>query len=226
MILKSNKGTALARLGVMISCLGLPAGAAEAESAMMAYSRSGGGGMPRYRTWTGTVWSSEASANGVGSEPQWLILRGSPLTDSFAMATLDNDVDIDVQIWNGSSWGAVTNATTDCGDKTSRVFDLAYEQVSGHLLLVYRESGTNSVSYRTYDGMIWSAEQSLVMTAGNLIWLSLTARSGTDEILLVAQSSDSSDHTRAAIWNGSSFTNVSSSAGSPPMHGCYQRNSG
>lgn len=178
-------------------------------SAMIAYGRMGAGSAPAYRLWDGSAWGAEQSANSIGSDVQWLRLAGSPLSGAYVMAVLDNDSDIEIQVYDGSTWGSVLQATNDAGTTSSRVFDVAYEQLSGEALLVYRESGTSDVRYRTYDGSAWSGEATHSITANNLAWLRLIPKPGSDEIMLVAQSSDSTNHTRAVVWNGSVFTNLS-----------------
>jgi hypothetical protein len=98
-------------------------------------------------------------------------------------------------------------ATGDAGDKTSRVFDLAYEQLSGEVLLVYRESGTELVRYRTFNGAAWSTEGSFdSKNKDNLYWLKLIPKPGTNEIMLIGLSSHSAHHTKAALWDGAGFT--------------------
>jgi hypothetical protein len=128
------------------------------------------------------------------------------VSNNFALATLDNDVDVEVQIFNGSWWGTVFQATSDAGDKTTRVFDIAYEQASGHLLLVYRENGTSQIRYRTYNGTSWSAEFSYTLTGGNIKWLELIPKRNSDEMMLIALSDQDNNLSRAVLWNGSSFT--------------------
>jgi len=189
------------------------------NSAMIAYGSNGGSSTPKYRIWDGSNWGSESSANGIGAAPYWTVLRGSPVSNQFALAILDNDVDIEVQIWNGTSWGSNSQATNDAGDKTTRLFDLAYEQLSGHLLLVYRESGTSDIRYRTHNGSAWSSESSYTMTGNTVKWLTLVPKVDSDEIMLVAQSDHGSNCTRGVVWNGSSFTNLGSSAGAAGLSG-------
>ncbi|MCI0365431.1 MAG: hypothetical protein L0219_16310 [Phycisphaerales bacterium] len=178
----------------------------QASSAMIAYGKFGSTS-PRYQIWNGSAWGAETAANSVGSAPQWVVLRGSPALNAFALATLDDNHDIEVQTWNGTLWSSVFQATDDAGTKDRRVFDLAYEQVSGHLLLVYRENATNQVRYRTYDGLAWSSEGSYTMTANNVRWLQLVPKPGTDQMLIIAISDNDKIH-KAARWNGSGFTNL------------------
>jgi hypothetical protein len=183
-------------------------GGGGAGAAMIAYGLNGQSA-PRYRVLTDGAWGAAAVANSVGSTPQWLVLRAAPDGERFALATLDNDVDVEVQFWDGSAWGAVYQATSDAGDKSTRVFDLAFEQSSGDALLVYRESGTNSVRYRTYDGSSWSAEQSISLTGDSPPdWLRLVSRPGGDEMILTVAHDGDELAAVAAVWNGSSFGDI------------------
>jgi len=177
-------------------------------AAMIAYGLNGQSA-PRYRVLSAGAWSAAAVANSVGSTPQWLVLRAAPDGQRFALATLDNDVDVEVQFWNGSAWGAVYQATSDAGDKSTRVFDVAFEQSSGDALLVYRESGTNSVRYRTHDGSSWSAEQSISLTGDSPAdWLRLLPKPGGDQMILTAAHDGDELAAVAAVWDGSSFGDI------------------
>jgi Tfp pilus assembly protein PilX len=181
-----------------------------AGSAMIAYGQNGGSGdVPRYRIWDGSSWGAEQQANSVGGSPQWIVLRGSSTGTYLALGTLDDQNDVEVQIFDGASWSGVFQATASAGATTSRLFDMAYEQLSGELLLVYKESGASDVRYRTYSGGAWSAEFSYTMTGGNLTWLRLVPKAGSDEIMVIAQSDHLTNHSRAAFWNGSAFVNQS-----------------
>src|SRR5687768_5079593 len=72
-----------------------------AETAMIAYGKAGTGAIqPKYRIWNGTAWGAESSANSLGSVPQWLVLRGSPVNNECVLLTLDNSNDIEGQHWN------------------------------------------------------------------------------------------------------------------------------
>jgi len=176
-------------------------------TAMMAYGLNSSAS-PQYRLLNGGSWGSAASARSVGSAAQWLVLRAAP-DGRFALVTLDNDVDVEVQIWDGAAWGTVYQATSDAGDKSTRVFDLAFEQVSGHALLVYRKSGVNEVRYRTHDGTSWSAEGTLSLTgSAPADWIALVPRAGSDEILLNVAHDGSEQACAAAVWNGTGFLSV------------------
>lgn len=76
--------------------------AAEPTPAMVAYQDSTASSTPRYRTWNGTVWTAESSANTVGGTIQWMVLKNSPQSKEKILGTLDASDDINVQIWNGA----------------------------------------------------------------------------------------------------------------------------
>src|SRR5688572_11678341 len=206
-VMRSNFFTFFARVGSAAIIVLAVNRQSNAATAMIAYGKAGTGAIqPKYRIWNGSAWGAEASANSVGSVPQWVVLRGSPITNRFILATLDNDRDVEAQEWTGSSWSTVYQLTDDAAVNNRRVFDLAYEQVSGDALAVYRESGTTLIRYRTYDGSDVSGEMSYAMTTKNVRWLQLIPKPDTDEIMVIALSDEDKAH-KAAMWNGSSFTN-------------------
>jgi Mg-chelatase subunit ChlD len=84
------------------------------RSVDVAFEASGGEGIvvwgdnsyiSKYRTWDGSAWSSEFSANNLGSGyTRWVQLTSIPETDEIFLMTSDGGHDINVQKWNGSSW--------------------------------------------------------------------------------------------------------------------------
>lgn len=206
-----------------------------ADDVMIAYGVSTDNA-PRYRTWTGSAWSAAASAIDVGGKPLWLVLRGAPSSGEFVLGVLDSQRDINVQVWNGSTWGSALEATTNADRMSSRVFDIAYEQASGHALLVYKESGSSQLRYRTWDGSAWSAEQSYSFGSSTVQWLKLVPKPGSDEIIVLEfdYDGDEDHYQRAAVWNGSAFASSKylggeeeiASSNTAPIAGAYESTSG
>ena len=174
------------------------------------YDSTGGGGVPRYRSWDVAHWSDESSANFVDGSIRWIVMESCPTRDEVIMGTLDSYRDINIQLWDGSAWSAVQEFSRNAYDRR-RGFDIAYEDNSGDAVVVYRNSDIdNSVPrYRVWDGTAWSAEGAVNATdAGNryIQWVRLVAKPDTDELMLVFLNSDYD--LRAQIWDGSAWSNV------------------
>ena len=165
--------------------------------------------IPRYREWTGAAYTAEADASDVGAKADgfWRLVA-SPVSDAKALATVDADTDLNVQIWDGSSWGASAELTSNVGVKASRGFDIAYEQVSGRLMVVYRDAAdTSRVYYSTWTAANgWSGRLNTGVTvAGTIQWLKLTPKPGYDEMICVVE--DYSKGITAMVWDGSAWGN-------------------
>ncbi len=123
------------------------------------YSQSGQS-TPRYRTLTGSTWSSQSSLPSVGGVAQWIRLAADRSSDTILFASLDSSNDLNVNVWNGSSWGTNAELETSMVASDRRCFDVIYERGTSKGLIVYGESGSNSPRYRTWNGSSWSAEMS------------------------------------------------------------------
>ncbi len=55
----------------------------------------------------GGDWSNEESANNVGGIINWIVMQSCSTRNETVMGALDSSYDFNVQIWDGSSWGAV-----------------------------------------------------------------------------------------------------------------------
>ncbi|MEZ5335590.1 MAG: VWA domain-containing protein [Methanolobus sp.] len=175
------------------------------------YDSSGGGGTPKFRTWNGLEWSSEESANYVGGSPYHVVLESSPSGSEIIMGTSDNNNDVNVQVWDGSSWGSVNQFTGSLDSYSSRGFDIKYEQVSGDAVIAYMDKDINDgvPRYRVWDGSTWSSDNSVDGSsagAGDVGWVVLETSPGSDEMILVTL--DNERDIRAQVWDGSSWGNA------------------
>jgi hypothetical protein len=160
---------------------------------------------PRYRLWTGTAWGTEYSANDVGGVTNMVVLRSARTKDEKILGVLDKSGDINVQVWDGSAWGAVSEVTTVVADVDYRGFDIAYEDSSGDALIVY-QNNVNDPLYRVWNGNTWSAAATLDLpTAGIPVWIRMASKPGADEIIVMTL--DKGLNVTAAVWSGSAWGN-------------------
>jgi hypothetical protein len=158
---------------------------------------------PRYRTLTGTTWSSQGTLPNIGAVGKWVRLAADPTSNSIAFAALDGNNDLNVNFWNGSAWGANTEFEANCVNFDRRQFDVAYDRGTGKALLVYTESGLNAFRYRVWNGTSWSAEASgpTLGSVPQIITLSRGVGSGE----LVVACSDASMRLHLVRWDGSAM---------------------
>ncbi len=172
---------------------------------LVVYGKSGATA-PMYRAWTGSQWSEEGAANEIGDKARWVVAVACPTRDEIAAGVLDDADEISLQIFDGSSWSGVSQVTGNCGEGSERRFDMAYEQSSGDLLIVYRYAGNKAYRYRTYNGQSLSNEMTLALPDNvNARWIRLAPKKDSDEIVLVVLDGDKK--VAAAVWNGSAWTN-------------------
>ncbi|SFM67324.1 VWA domain-containing protein [Methanolobus profundi] len=210
------------------------------------YDASGDGSTPKYRTLEeGSSWSAEKYANYVGGWPYYLELESNPLNSEMIMCTADDFLDLNAQVWDGSSWGDVEELSHSLGsapyldaniDYYTRDFDLKYEQTSGDAILVYMDASMNSSipMYRVWDGSSWSFA-SLVddfnpSGNGSISWVQLASDPDSDELVLAVL--DDSGYLYGTVWDGSSWaeftelSNNASQAGYQCFDVVYEQDSG
>ena len=171
---------------------------------MVAWS-DGSSNQPRYKIWDGTGWSSESSGNSVGSSNiYWVELAADPSSDDIALGTLDSGKDLNVQIWDGSSFGSNTQLDSSCETNSRKGFDLVYETNSSQLMVAYGDRNDDSPDYYIYDGS-WSSKQSSLDIGGDQNWVDLYRNPNTDEIMMICSDNQNND-LAVQRWTGTEWT--------------------
>ena len=177
---------------------------------MSAYYDGNSVKIPRYRQWVGADWSDETSANNVGGTTRWIVMQSCPTRNETIMGTLDASYDVNAQVWDGSTWGAVQQFSGSLDSYTRRGFDVAYEQISGDAMFVYLNTKIDEgvPEYRVWDGSLWTGGAAVDGTspgAGDIGWVRLAADPNSDEMVLVTL--DDERDIRAQVWDGSNWGN-------------------
>ncbi|HWL95629.1 MAG TPA: VCBS repeat-containing protein [Phycisphaerae bacterium] len=184
----------------------IPAFGNASTPVMIAFSRNASD-QPRYTTFNGAAWSASAAMPDIGGEAQWVVLKNCPTRNELAFAALDENNDVNVCRFNGSSWSHMGEVCSNTSQYADRCMALEYEHLSGDFLLVYwKQSGTD-LAYRTYNGSTLAAEATLALPNNDKIrFASLTQKPYSNELMLLAMN-DGGD-LFAAAWNGSGFGSV------------------
>ncbi len=164
-------------------------------------------GVPRYRIWDGSSWSSSAAVD--GSNPGagdigWVRLEANPDSDEMVLVTLDDERDIRAQVWDGSSWGNLISITNNARATSYQCYDVVYEQNTGRAIVAWADMGTGDVRYRIWDGSSWSSASSLYSPDARVYWIKMAADPNSDDILLA--SVDNSYDIHVTSWDGSSWS--------------------
>lgn len=162
---------------------------------------------PRWSTWSGSAWGANtAFPSSIGAVATFVMLRGCPARNEAILVTEDDQKDVNVCVYNGASWGSVTEICTDVDSTNNRAVDVTYESLSGDALIVYWNQSQGKFGYRTWNGTTLSGESLLTYSgASDSDYLTLYPRPSTDEIILLAHVQNGSKYLVAAVWSGSAW---------------------
>ncbi len=168
---------------------------------------------PLFRTCQGGRWSDSApvfpSAIGTGSV-LWVELRRQTGTNRVALVALDDAQNLIAAVWDGSAWGNHELLATQVVEtRDYRAFDLAWESLSGELLVVWGFSVfAEQARFATLaPGGAW---QFGLHPSSEAIGaqVELSADPTTDRIAAVFGEADLDDDVTVSIWNGSTFVDT------------------
>ena len=83
----------------------------------------------RYRTWSsGSGWSSELTGPDLGHKPTSMTLDSDPKSDRIMLSVLDDNKDVNYVLWDGTSWGTVSEQEADSGQTNAQPFLYLWNQ--------------------------------------------------------------------------------------------------
>ncbi len=179
--------------------------------AMIVYSKENPAAdrdVPFFRRWDGTQWGPERQANNVGGDQRirYMVLKFGRTRNEAILGTLQENGDIEVQVWNGSTqtWGApLLLFTVGGGDSLYRGFDIEYETTSDRAIVVYN-TGVGSPSSRIWNGTPpWSGPTVIpIAGAATPRWIELASNPlpGSSEIAMITLKSNTNVYARR--WTG------------------------
>ncbi|MBI4010410.1 MAG: hypothetical protein HY361_04470, partial [Candidatus Aenigmarchaeota archaeon] len=174
--------------------------------------------IPRFRTWNSSNnFSAEQNALSIGTggtdDITWVVTKANHEQDEVIVGTEDKSNDVNIQIYTpaNNSWGNLLEVSTDVRNSAYRAFDIAVEDISGEVLIVYENSSTadTTIQYVIWNGTGYSSQQNITtgMASSAVNWAALFPRTGTDEIMLLIHDSeaDNSGDIYAIPWDGTEF---------------------
>ncbi len=166
-----------------------------AGSGMLVTQQSAAVGTPRYMLWNGTDWSAAANANAVTSGTiQWVVVKSNPSRNETLLGTLTSTNAINVQAWNGTSWGPAFSMTNTSSANTNRAFDVNFKNALGDGVAVYGAGTAGQVQYRSWNGSAWSAATNVTVGGtGQIQWVRLAMNpvDSSNELVLVTVDANS-----------------------------------
>lgn len=153
---------------------------------------------------------------------QWVKLATDFRSSSSLIAAswADSNSDLSAAIWSGTTWTNEPTATTETSLEVAAAaqdvdsFDLAYESLSGDLMLIWGNSAgknnTNGVRYRTCTGgtagCTWNNVTTPPTFSDDATNLDLAAHPSTDEMVFASIGNAGAD-LQAGYWSGTTWTN-------------------
>ena len=181
-------------------------GGAPASGSMLAYGE-GTVITPRFRTWDGSTFSAEGSANDTDDTIKWVVLKASPVSVEMILGVYSSATKyLFVQTWNGTSWTSNWSSFLNY-DGSKRVFDIAYEKTTGDVVVVFGNNDTNTLCYRKRVGGVWdSADQTIstITPDTELLWVRAKSRPTNNDIFVAGSSNSKTLY--ALRWDGDTDT--------------------
>ena len=126
-----------------------------------------------------------------------------PGSDEIMVVVLGDNKDVTGLVWNGTTFSTITALETDTEYNSEECVDAAYEQLTGHCLVVWDKHGTNQPKYSVWNGTAWSAA-SLAPTIGSKAhWIRLASDPKSNKIIMMTL--DDAKHTCVNVWDGSGW---------------------
>ena len=158
----------------------------------------------RSRVWNGTAWGAASDIYAFTDSVYWIKLAADPNSDNILMGALNEDKDVHVTVWNGSTWSSNLKIEENTYECNKRIMDVCFEQSSGRGLVVWGDS-TPTPKYRIWNGS-WGKESSASNLGGDWYtrWARLTPDPDSDEMFLMT--SDGNNDLNIQKWDGSEWS--------------------
>lgn len=166
---------------------------------------------------SGKIISRSGSAASLGSEKaldlgdatgvRWVRMVPQPATNRVLLLALNDHDDLFASFWAGSSWKAPTTLSTQQYNDDTECFAAAFESQSRDGLIIYTQSSSPVIRYRTTSGSTISAEQNGPNSGDNKIrWIRAVANPTNNQILVVIAAEGLA--LNAVVWDGTAFGSV------------------
>lgn len=147
---------------------------------------------------------SSNEANPKQAINQWIVVKANPFGQETIIASQDNNSDLHVQIWNGSSFTSTSNMTLNVSTTGARNFDVTFENRTGRIMIAYGVNVANTIAYRLWNQSSWSNERwiTLANLGGAINYIALANDPSSNNITMVANNATLQGGIQALRWNG------------------------
>ena len=163
---------------------------------------------PSYRYFNGSSWSAEATvptSSTLSGTSEWIVLKSKPGSNEITLAYADSNSDLATLRWDGTQWVSNSNKiiTGRLRERNQQCFDIAYESLSGDLLVCYGYADSNGIRYTTFDNdtATWSGNSIYAYLYDNSAKeMNLASDPTTDSIAILLRSNGG--YLEGAVWGG------------------------
>lgn len=135
---------------------------------------------------------------------RWVSLVPQPATNRVLLLALNDNEDLYASFWTGSSWKAASMLSNQQYNDNTECFAASFEAQSREGLIVYTQSASPVIRYRTMSGSTISAEQTGPNMGDNKIrWIRAASNPTTNQVMVVVASEGL--QLNAVLWDGSAF---------------------
>lgn len=173
-----------------------------------------------YRVYNGTSWSGETlyNASRTSGTILYVAAKARPgANDEIGLIWMDSNLDLSANYWTGSAFAGEPAAALSSGVSvvstatvpTTRSADLAFESVSGELLVCWGSGAIADLSCQSRTagaGGAWGSTTTDTTFAKEPTDFQMSSEPGTDYIAY-ANATDVGADAEAAIWNGTAWGN-------------------
>ena len=151
--------------------------AADGSKAMVA-GAYGSSGYVRYRTWSGSSWSSTGSFDsngGSNSDVRWMNIKADPETNDLQAIIVDSGENLHTAYWNGAGWNVESNIDSSIDTDSRRSADFEWNPTGSTGILVWDTDGSsgNSLHKMTCDPECDNSPSSTSSYSGEGRWITL-----------------------------------------------------
>lgn len=189
------------------------ASAADLNVDMLVYRGGGDTSIPEYRTHNDSGFGTESTAQDVTGAIEYVKVVADPIggSDEKILCVKDGSNDVNCQVWNGTSWGNLFELSQNSGTAGSRTFDVAYEQVTGDVLVCYSDNSNATLPFcNIWNGTNWTttANAASIGAEGgqNIATTRMIPDPNSDRIALMIK--DTKNDLNIQIWNGTTWGNL------------------
>ena len=226
-----STGTPVAQTMCVVTSAGVVGGARRVlqkgirlPGAMMVYAKANTVFTPFYRIWDGSAWGAEQTATSVGANAiNFMVLKFARTRNEAILGVQDSTGAITIQIWNGSTWSAVTSLGAPAA-ANYRGFDIEYERNNDRAIIAYSANAAAQFSYRIWNGSTLSAATDITTATtpampagfGSLRWIEMAANplASSNELALIMTNNggNGAAHIYGMRWTGSGWNNMGAAA--------------